>query len=58
MSQLLGRTKQKGVYAPLIFDPDDRSLSRTTGNVVVLSVWTFKSVEGMIGDLKKQGGLL
>lgn len=52
-----GGQEQKGVYAPLIFDPigpDPVKYDREY--VIVLSDWTFRSVMGMVGDLKKQAG--
>ena len=52
-----GGQEQKGVYAPLIFDPMEPDPAKYDREyVVILSDWTFRSVAGMMGDLKKQGG--
>jgi CopA family copper-resistance protein len=52
-----GGQEQKGVYAPLIFDPlEPNPVKYDREYVVVLSDWTFRSVMGMVGDLKKQAG--
>jgi CopA family copper-resistance protein len=52
-----GGQEQKGVYAPLIFDPmEPDPVKYDREYVIVLSDWTFRSVMGMVGDLKKQAG--
>jgi CopA family copper-resistance protein len=52
-----GGQEQKGVYAPLIFDPlEPDPVKYDREYAVVLSDWTFRSVMGMVGDLKKQAG--
>lgn len=52
-----GGQEQKGVYAPLIFDPlEPDPIKYDREYVIVLSDWTFRSVMGMVGDLKKQAG--
>ncbi len=52
-----GGQEQKGVYAPLIFDPlEPDPVKYDREYVVVLSDWTFRSVMGMVSDLKKQAG--
>lgn len=52
-----GGQEQKGVYAPLIFDPlETDPVKYDREYVIVLSDWTFRSVMGMVGDLKKQAG--
>ncbi|MBS1806660.1 MAG: copper resistance system multicopper oxidase [Acidobacteria bacterium] len=52
-----GGQEQTGVYAPLIFDPMELDpIKYDREYVVVLSDWTFRSVMGMVGDLKKQAG--
>ena len=52
-----GGQEQTGVYAPLIFDPiEPDPVKYDREYVVVLSDWTFRSVMGMVGDLKKQAG--
>ncbi len=52
-----GGQEQTGVYAPMIFDPmEPDPVKYDREYVVVLSDWTFRSVMGMVGDLKKQAG--
>lgn len=52
-----GGQEQKGMYAPLIFDPREHDpIQSDREYVVMLSDWTPRSVMGMIGDLKKQAG--
>lgn len=52
-----GGQAQAGVYAPMIIDPlEPDPVKYDREYVVVLSDWTFRSVEGMIGNLKKQSG--
>jgi len=48
---------QKGVYAPLIFDPmEPDPIKCDREYVVVLSDWTFGSEESLISNLKKESG--
>lgn len=48
---------QKGVYAPLIFDPmEPDPIKYDREFVVVLSDWTFGSEESLISNLKKESG--
>ena len=52
-----GGQEQKGMYAPMIIDPREPDpVSYDREYVIMLSDWTFRSVMGMIGDLKKQAG--
>ncbi|MDQ1470098.1 MAG: hypothetical protein QOJ99_1578 [Bryobacterales bacterium] len=49
--------EQAGVYAPIIFDPiDPDPVKYDREYVVMLSDWSFASLETMIGDLKKRPG--
>jgi CopA family copper-resistance protein len=52
-----GGQEQAGVYAPLIFDPiEPDPIQYDREYVVMLSDWSFDSLEGMIAKLKKQSG--
>jgi CopA family copper-resistance protein len=52
-----GGQEQKGMYAPMVIDPREPDpVKYDREYVVVLSDWTFRSVMGMVGDLKKQAG--
>ncbi len=52
-----GGQEQRGVYAPMIFDPvEPDPVKYDREYVVMLSDWSFASSETMVGDLKKQSG--
>ena len=52
-----GGQEQAGVYAPMIIDPIEPDPIRYDREyVVMLSDWSFDSLEGMIAKLKKQSG--
>ena len=52
-----GGQEQAGVYAPMIIDPIEPDPIRYDREyVVMLSDWSFQSLERMIGKLKKQSG--
>lgn len=52
-----GGQEQAGVYAPMIIDPiEPDPIQYHREYVVMLSDWSFDSLEGMIAKLKKQPG--
>ena len=52
-----GGQEQAGVYAPMIIDPIELDpIQYDREYVVMLSDWSFDSLEGMIAKLKKQSG--
>ena len=52
-----GGQEQSGVYAPMIIDPIEPDPVRYDREyVVMLSDWSFSSMDAMIGRLKKQSG--
>lgn len=52
-----GGQEQAGVYAPMIIDPiEPDPIQHDREYVVMLSDWSFDSIEGMIAKLKKQSG--
>lgn len=52
-----GGQEQAGVYAPMIIDPiEPDPVQYDREYVVMLSDWSFDSLEGMIAKLKKQTG--
>lgn len=53
-----GGQEQAGVYGPIIIDPSGPDpIQADRDYVVLLSDWTTKSADAMIGDLKKQSGV-
>jgi|ThiBio_1000_plan_1041568.scaffolds.fasta_scaffold00452_11 CopA family copper-resistance protein len=52
-----GGQEQAGVYAPIIIDPiEPDPVKYDREYVIMLSDWSFSSVDSMIGKLKKQPG--
>lgn len=52
-----GGQEQAGVYAPMIIDPlEPDPIQYDREYVIMLSDWSFSSVDAMIGKLKKQPG--